>query len=134
MSSCPSSSVSHQQTVVVTGAGGFIGGHTARLLQARGWRVLATWHQSRPADLPEDVKLWRGDLSDESDVADLFSTAEAHWGRPPGVVVHCAGRASDIGRDAQFRRANFDAVRSVARATSQAAGRFELSSQALAIM
>jgi nucleoside-diphosphate-sugar epimerase len=67
-------------TVVVTGAGGFLGGHLCRTLAARGWQVRALARHPEGVSLP-GVQVGRADLPDVVD-ASLLHGAD--------VVVHAA--------------------------------------------
>lgn len=108
--------------VLVTGAAGFIGSYCTREFAARGWHVCALQHRARvtPFDAaPGRLDVLDGDVSDEASLTAVFKTSG-----PFDAVVHCAGRASDVGRRAEFRRANFEPVRHLARlARSGAIGR-----------
>jgi nucleoside-diphosphate-sugar epimerase len=105
-------------TVLITGAGGFIGGWVVREFLAQGWRILAVVHRHVPAWLREEERAGRLRLV----TADLGETSQvAALGSVPGgterldAVVHCAGRASDVGRRREFQCANLEAVRHVGR-------------------
>lgn len=107
------------KTALITGAGGFIGGAVVREFVAKGWHTTAVVHRHVPDALhrladQDAVRLRRADLGDKHAVAGLFTAGDGD--RPPDVVVHCAGRASDTGWHRAFRRANFDAVRHLAQA------------------
>lgn len=67
-------------TVVVTGAGGFLGGHLCRALAARGWSVRALARRPESVDVP-GVQVGKADLPDVIDTAAL---------RGADVVVHAA--------------------------------------------
>lgn len=104
--------------VLVTGAAGFIGNYTAREFASRGWHVFALTHLSpfpvfEPG--PGAVTVLTGDASDEASINAAVSAAAAGTGLD--AIVHCAGRASDVGRREEFRRANFEPVRHLARLT-----------------
>ena len=97
--------------VLVTGAGGFIGQRTALYFIERGCFVHALVRRNIPERLRDleakgRLALERCDVTDNARVDALFR-------KLPGLdaVVHCAARASDVGRDAAFRAANYDAVR-----------------------
>jgi len=105
-------------TVLITGAGGFIGGWVVREFLAQGWRVLAVVHRRVPAWLREEessgrLRLVVADLGDASQVAAMMAATAGS--ERVAAVVHCAGRASDAGWDREFRRANLDAVRHLGR-------------------
>jgi nucleoside-diphosphate-sugar epimerase len=111
-------SFGEMNTVLITGAGGFIGGWVVREFLAQGWRVLAVVHRHVPAWLHEQeaagrLRLITADLGDASQVAALTTTPAGP--ERVAAVVHCAGRASDVGWDREFRRANLDAVRHLGR-------------------
>ncbi len=78
-------------TVVVTGAGGFLGGHLCRALAARGWTVRALARRPEAVALPPGVRVGRAELPDVLEAA-LLDGAD--------VVVHAAWatRETDPGR------------------------------------
>ncbi len=67
--------------VVVTGAGGFLGGHLCRVLAARGWEVRGLARRPEAASLPAGVRVGCADLPDRVDV-ELLKGAD--------VIVHAA--------------------------------------------
>jgi UDP-glucose 4-epimerase len=77
-----------RQTVLITGAHGFLGRHTARHFAQEGWRVIGMGHGDFT---PEQALAWGigtwipGDVGPET--LALVPT-------PPDAVVHCAGGAS----------------------------------------
>lgn len=109
-------------TAFITGAGGFIGRYTVAEFLRRGWRVLALLHR-RPAPpdfaAPErngHLLVLRGDAADFPLLRALLRAGLAAAGSPGlEAIIHCAGRASDIGRRCEFRRANFEAVQTQVR-------------------
>jgi phosphoglycerate dehydrogenase-like enzyme len=68
----------HKQTVLVTGAGGFIASHVARQCQSYGMNVIAVDDLSGgfTANIPGGVTFVQGDLKDPEFVAALFSKYE----------------------------------------------------------
>lgn len=103
-------------SVLITGAGGFIGGWVAREFLDRGWPVAAVVHRRVPAWLRAEeqagrLRLLRADLGDAAQVMAL-GAGLAGW-PTLAAVIHCAGRASDVGWARDFRHANLDAVRHV---------------------
>ena len=90
--------------VLVTGAAGFIGGACAREFSSRGWDVTALVHRREPEGL-SGARIIRASITER----DQLISALCGEG-PFDAVVHCAGRASDVGRDHEFRAANHQGV------------------------
>lgn len=66
--------------IVVTGAGGFVGGYLARWFAARGHTVVATVRRSRPlTPFPAGLSVLAGDLRDPALLPSRFE-----------VLIHCA--------------------------------------------
>ena len=86
---------SSHQTVVVTGAGGFIGRAVVDAFLRRDWavRALVGAPGQQVGELPDNVELFRAEITDATAVTALVDGADA--------VVHLAGQASV--------RASFDA-------------------------
>ena len=96
--------------MLVTGAAGFIGLNTVREALRRGWRVDAVIHRTSHPELDALaasglISLLRCDLSAPGQVRDAFTSCPAF-----DAVIHCAGRASDVGWAREFRKANFESV------------------------
>ena len=90
--------------VLVTGAGGFVGGHIARRFAAEGWKVTGLVHRRQPKDPAPGAEYVAGDMSDSSG---LRRQVEAI---APDVIVHAAALASDVGPDSLFRKLNYEPV------------------------
>lgn len=114
--------------VFVTGAAGFIGGYTCREFTEQGWHVFALVHKKTSALLDElaasgRVTILRGDLTDFEHLE--LSLREVSRNAPLDAIVHCAGRASDVGRRDEFRGVNYDSVENLCRlADTLNVGRF----------
>lgn len=108
------------KAVLVTGAAGFIGRYAVEEFVAAGWEVFALVHRTRTPELAAlaergVVTLVDGDVTRYESVA---SAVDRTLARHPGgldAVAHCAGRASDVGREGEFRRANYESVVHLAR-------------------
>lgn len=109
--------------VLVTGAGGFIGSYAAAEFARRGWRTYGTVHRrsadgaERPPDVRAALEAVRWIRTDVTDGASLEAAVrEASEGRRGGLdaIVHCAGRASDIGPMRVFEKTNVAPVRALA--------------------
>ena len=96
------------ETILLTGAGGYVGSNAAEYFVRKGFRVIGTVHH-RVADRlrTSGAEIRSVDLTDAHAVASLVD-------EPIDYVVHIAARASDVGPDALFRAANYDAVRHLA--------------------
>ena len=100
-----SDSIGH---VLVTGAGGFIGGHIACRFAAGGWKVTGLVHRHRPKEPVPGVEYVGGEISNQ---AAIRSQVDA---LAPDVIVHAAALASDVGPDSLFRKLNYESVVSLA--------------------
>lgn len=104
--------------VFITGAAGFIGSYTVREFADAGWHVFALVHRKTSPVLDElaesgKVTIVRGDLNDFAAVElQLQNETEKH-GAVLDAIVHCAGRASDVGKRSEFRRVNFESVQNL---------------------
>lgn len=99
--------VSSIKSVLITGAGGFIGLNVVKAFQLANWHVIAMVHNNIPQELYEmgNVEILRADMTDEAVILTSLK------GKRPDVVVHVAGLASDIGSDEVFRKINFEPLK-----------------------
>lgn len=98
-------------TVLVTGAGGFLGAHVVRLLLEAGHRPRAMVRPGRPRAHLESagVELVEGDLQDERSLAEACRGARG--------LVHCAARIGFARRgDEDQRRTNVEGTAALFRA------------------
>ncbi len=100
--------------VLITGAGGFIGLRATLRFIDEGCFVHAMVRNAIPPRLREledqgKAAVVHCDITDAAQVDALFRNLPLL-----DALVHCAARASDVGREAAFRAANYDAVRSLA--------------------
>ncbi|MBQ9245545.1 NAD-dependent epimerase/dehydratase family protein [bacterium] len=94
-----------KQTVLVTGAGGFIGLNVVKEYVKQGWFVYALVHKNIPDELKNlnDVQIIRGDVTSKEQILGLKIDVD--------VVAHVAGLASDIGSDKTFSKINYEPVK-----------------------
>jgi nucleoside-diphosphate-sugar epimerase len=108
----------NQQSVLVTGASGFIGVHLVRLLVARGRLVSCLVRPTSPVKelLAAGAELVTGDVNDRAGVSRAIALSNAR------VVFHLAGlvRAMSPG---DFMRVNAEGVEAVAAACAEQAER-----------
>ncbi len=102
------------RNVFITGAAGFIGGYVAEEFVSRGWNVTALVHKNRSNKLDRlessgNLTTVTGDAADYESLRLALKSATKSY----EAIVHCAGRASDVGRHREFKRTNLDSVRTV---------------------
>jgi len=108
--------------VFITGAAGFIGSRAAREFAANGWHLLALVRNKVGDVLPKLAEsgaatLIRGDAFDYQGMKDSLAQELARLDAKLDLIVHCAGRSADVGRAADFKRNNYDAVKNIVRLT-----------------
>ena len=89
--------------VLVTGAGGFIGGRVLRAVWQKGWEPIGTSRRDGSSLVPVDI-------ADRSSLAALRSKG------PFDAIVHCAGiahRSGDVS-DSEYDRVNIGGTKNVA--------------------
>ena len=93
------------RSVLVTGAGGFIGLNVVKEYSKHGWHVLALVHNNIPNVLTqlENVEVVQGDVTDENFMKKFKNEVD--------VVCHVAGLAKDIGSYDKFRKINFEPIK-----------------------
>lgn len=96
------------ETILITGAGGYVGSNAAEYFVGKGYRVIGTVHRNVPDRLESlGVKVVPVDITGPLD--SLFS-------KHIDYVLHIAARASDVGPDALFRTTNYEVVAKMATA------------------
>jgi 2-alkyl-3-oxoalkanoate reductase len=97
--------------VLVTGAGGFLGGAITRMLLARGDQVSAVQRSDAPALRALGVSVVRGDLAEPELAARAVTGCDA--------VLHVAAKAGHWGSYASYFAANVQATRHILRAAQR---------------
>ena len=97
--------LSNKKTVLVTGAGGFIGFNVVKEYVKQGWYVYALVHRNIPQELEtlQNVEILKGDVTSEESINSLNLNVD--------VIAHVAGLASDIGSDRVFRKINYEPIK-----------------------
>src|SRR3954471_20392361 len=91
--------------ILVTGAGGFLGGAVARQLLARGDAVRSFSRSAYPALTALGVEQYAGDLADANAIVQAVRGCDA--------VVHTAAKAGVWGPEQDYFRANVLGTRNV---------------------
>ena len=89
---------SDMKTVLVTGAGGFIGLNVVKMYAEYNWKILALVHNRIPNDLYNinNVEIIKGDVTDKNFMAQFDGKVD--------VIAHVAGLAKDIGNENIFKK------------------------------
>ena len=97
------------KSVLVTGAGGFIGLNIVKTFASNGWQVYALVHRNIPEELSsfKNVSIVKGNVTNEESIMRLNLDVD--------VCVHVAGLARDIGKDEDFRKVNFEPIKYLSR-------------------
>jgi nucleoside-diphosphate-sugar epimerase len=95
-----------QATVLVTGAGGFIGRHLVPFLAAQGYNVIAASRTAFPFECPNTITVPIPDLSTTFDWQPLLKQCD--------TVVHLAGIAHTFADDDLYERVNHQATEALA--------------------
>jgi nucleoside-diphosphate-sugar epimerase len=97
------------ERILITGAGGYIGSNAVVYFTRKGYVVTGmVRHHVCDRFRNAGVEAIRADLCDSASLEALFAS------RSYDYVLHIAALASDVGRDADFRIANFEAVKQLA--------------------
>jgi len=93
------------KTVLVTGAGGFIGLNVVKTYVEYGWRVIALVHKNIPQELNgiNNITVVQGDVTNPEFMSQFIGQVD--------VVAHIAGLAKDLGSDEKFRKLNFEPIK-----------------------
>ena len=93
------------KTVLVTGAGGFIGFNVVKMYSKYGWKVLALVHNRIPHELYNlnNVEVIQGDVTNKEFMLQFAGYVD--------IVANAAGLAKDIGSDETFRKLNFETIK-----------------------
>jgi nucleoside-diphosphate-sugar epimerase len=96
--------------LIITGATGFLGRNLAQRFHAAGHQVVATGRSARAgAELSgQGIAFCPADILDAARLTEVLSPADC--------LIHCAGRAGDWGRHAEFFRDNVVGTRNVVQA------------------
>lgn len=94
-----------KKTVLVTGAGGFIGLNVVKMYSKYDWRVFALVHKNIPNELYNlnNVEVIKGDVTDAEFMLKFKGQVD--------IVAHIAGLAKDIGADETYRKINFEPIK-----------------------
>ena len=107
------------KSVLITGASGFIGYNVVEKFINNGYFVYAIVHKNIKSKLQEfekahTLKILKADLGDYASVDNLFNLIyESNINQNAfslDTIIHCAGRASDVGWEREFKKTNFDSV------------------------
>jgi len=102
--------MSSNKSVLITGAGGFIGLNVAKEFTNYGFNVYAMVHKH----IPDELLAIQGIKIIHADIRNKESVMKALDGFIPDIVVHLAGIASDIGKLKDFIELNYEPIKYLA--------------------
>ncbi len=93
------------KTVLVTGAGGFIGLNVVKKYSEYGWKVFALVHHNIPNELYNmaNVEVVIGDVTDSEFMSSFNGKVD--------IIAHVAGLAKDIGDEKKFIMLNYEPIK-----------------------
>lgn len=99
--------MSLNKSVLITGAGGFIGLHAVKVFLNAGFEVHAMVHKRIPQELigMDEVKIIIADIRSRKSVASALANFQ------PDILVHIAGITVDTVSDREAREVNFEPVK-----------------------
>lgn len=106
------------KSVFITGSAGFIGTYTVGEFINRGYFVFALIHKNISDELVQfekngNLSIIRGSITDFENIKKSLEQEMRGRNQKLDIIVHCAGRASDIGWKSEFRKTNFEAVKKI---------------------
>ena len=105
-----------KKRVLITGASGFIGKNCAKEFIKRGWKVVSLIHKKVSEEFKKfrknnEMDLIYGDIESREG---LIAVLEHYVNKKQiKAVVHCAGRASDIGHNREFQKTNYNGLKNI---------------------
>ena len=100
---------SSNKSVLITGAGGFIGSHIVKKFHKEGFSVIAVIHKNLPEELLNlgNIEFIYADINKADSFYDIIKDYK------PSIIVHTAGIVRDIGREKEFEQCNFEPIKTL---------------------
>lgn len=105
------------KTVLITGAGGFIGRYIVEIFAKHQWKVYALVRNNLPEEFLKNsnIVIINGDILSKNILSEIMETTKEQ----PEIVIHAAGLASDVGNDEVYRKINLESVKTFSRLPSE---------------
>ena len=105
------------KSVLITGSAGFIGLQTLKEFINHEYFVYAMIHKSIPEELlklehSKKIEILRGDITNYNSMKETLQKC-----CNINAIIHCAGRASDIGWASEFKKTNYNSVKHLVKLT-----------------
>lgn len=96
--------------VIVTGAGGFVGGNVVDFLSQNNVNVYATWHNHEPSYIGKNIRLIRVDLNDMSEINKVLSNEKVG---KIDAIIHLAAQLPGTTHIEKFLDNTINATRNI---------------------
>ena len=103
------------KSVLITGAGGFIGSNIVKEFLNGDFIIYALCHNFVPDEFKDNkkIKIFKCDVTNDLEVNKIKEILKKDNLKTFNYIIHVAGLASDVGKDSKFRKLNYESVKNI---------------------